>query len=118
MSELNQLRGILYLFEDTVPFLARQVARAARNYLDGLLPFFKALVHTAHSNYSWHTGHGGGVAYHKSPVGQAFHQFFGENTLRSDCRCRCRSWARSTTPAPWRSRARAARNFGADTPFS
>ncbi|MGH8486947.1 MAG: Orn/Lys/Arg decarboxylase N-terminal domain-containing protein, partial [Pseudomonas sp.] len=29
MSELNQLRGILYLFEDTVPFLARQVARAA-----------------------------------------------------------------------------------------
>jgi arginine/lysine/ornithine decarboxylase len=24
------------------------------------------------------------VAYHKSPVGQAFHQFFGENTLRSD----------------------------------
>ena len=54
MSELNQLRGILYLFEDTVPFLARQVARAAHNYLDGLLPpFFKALVqHTAQSNYS------------------------------------------------------------------
>lgn len=80
MSELNQLRGILYLFEDTVPFLARQVARAAHTYLDGLLPpFFKALVqHTAQSNYSWHTpGHGGGVAYHKSPVGQAFHQFFG-----------------------------------------
>ena len=40
MSELNQLRGILYLFEDTVPFLARQVARAAHNYLDGLLPPF------------------------------------------------------------------------------
>ncbi|MGB8971827.1 MAG: Orn/Lys/Arg decarboxylase N-terminal domain-containing protein, partial [Pseudomonas capeferrum] len=57
MSELNQLRGILYLFEDTVPFLARQVARAAHSYLDGLLPpFFKALVqHTAQSNYSWHT---------------------------------------------------------------
>ena len=46
----------------------------------------RALVeHTAQSNYSWHTpGHGGGVAYRKSPVGQAFHQFFGENTLRSD----------------------------------
>mgnify|MGYP006172068731 CR=1 FL=1 len=87
MSELNQLRGILYLFEDTVPFLARQVARAAHTYLDGLLPpFFKALVqHTAQSNYSWHTpGHGGGVAYRKSPVGQAFHQFFGENMLRAD----------------------------------
>ncbi|MEB0055021.1 Orn/Lys/Arg decarboxylase N-terminal domain-containing protein, partial [Pseudomonas sp. FG1] len=61
MSELNQLRGILYLFEDTVPFLAWQVARAARTYLDGLLPpLLKALVqHTADSNYSWHTpGHG------------------------------------------------------------
>src|SRR5690606_12013954 len=87
MADLNQLRGILYLFEDTVPFLARQVARATRTYLDALLPpFFKALVeHTAQSNFSWHTpGHGGGVAYRKSPVGQAFHQFFGENTLRSD----------------------------------
>ena len=57
MADLHQLRGILYLFEDTVPFLARQVARAARNYLAGLLPpFFRALVeHTAQSNYSWHT---------------------------------------------------------------
>ncbi|VFT07751.1 Orn/Arg/Lys decarboxylase [Pseudomonas aeruginosa] len=27
MADLHQLRGILYLFEDTVPFLARQVAR-------------------------------------------------------------------------------------------
>ena len=27
MADLNQLRGLLYLFEDTVPFLARQVAR-------------------------------------------------------------------------------------------
>jgi len=87
MADLNQLRGILYLYEDTVSFLARQVARAARGYLQELLPpFFRALVtHTAQSNYSWHTpGHGGGVALRKSPVGQAFHQFFGENTLRSD----------------------------------
>ena len=52
MADLNHLRGILYLSEDTVSFLARQVARAAHNYLDGLLPpFFKALVqHTAQSN--------------------------------------------------------------------
>lgn len=40
MADLNELRGILYLFEDTVPFLARQVARAARSYLEGLLPPF------------------------------------------------------------------------------
>ena len=119
MADLNQLRGILYLFEDTVPFLARQVARAARNYLDGLLPpFFKALVqHTADSNYSWHTpGHGGGVAYRKSPVGQAFHQFFGENTLRSDLSVsvpELGSLLDHTGPLA-AAEERAARNFGAD----
>jgi len=119
MVDLNQLRGILYLFEDTVPFLARQVARAARNYLDCLLPpFFKALVqHTAQSNYSWHTpGHGGGVAYRKSPVGQAFHQFFGENTLRSDLSVsvpELGSLLDHTGPLA-EAEARAARNFGAD----
>ncbi|MFN3578919.1 MAG: lysine decarboxylase, partial [Pseudomonas sp.] len=37
------------------------------------------------ASYSWHSpGHGGGVAFRKSPVGRAFHDFFGENTLRSD----------------------------------
>ncbi|HWV11083.1 MAG TPA: Orn/Lys/Arg decarboxylase N-terminal domain-containing protein [Pseudomonas sp.] len=119
MPDLNQLRGILYLFEDTVPFLARQVARAARNYLDGLLPpFFRALVqHTAQSNYSWHTpGHGGGVAYRKSPVGQAFHQFFGENTLRSDLSVsvpELGSLLDHTGPLA-EAEARSARNFGAD----
>ena len=35
--------------------------------------------------YSWHCpGHSGGVAFLKSPVGQMFHQFFGENMLRAD----------------------------------
>ena len=84
---LRGLRGVLYLFENTVDFLGKQVVRAARSYIKGLLPpFFQALVkHTTAAPYSWHTpGHGGGVAYRKSPVGQAFYQFFGENTLRSD----------------------------------
>ncbi|AYC32853.1 lysine decarboxylase [Pseudomonas cavernae] len=119
MNDLNQLRGLLYLFEDTVSFLARQVARAARSYLEGLLPpFFRALVeHTAQSNYSWHTpGHGGGVAYRKSPVGQAFHQFFGENTLRSDLSVsvpELGSLLDHTGPLA-EAEMRAARNFGAD----
>ena len=122
MHDLNHLRGILYLYEDTVAFLARQVARAARNYLDGLLPpFFKALVqHTAESNYSWHTpGHGGGVAYRKRPVGQAFHQFFGENTLRSDLSVsvpELGSLLDHTGPLA-AAEERAARNFGADHTF-
>jgi arginine decarboxylase len=47
---------------------------------------FKALMdYTLHASYSWHTpGHGGGVAFRKSPVGNLFYEFFGENTLRSD----------------------------------
>ena len=41
--------------------------------------------YTLHGAYSWHTpGHGGGTAFRKSPVGQLFYTFFGENTLRSD----------------------------------
>jgi len=122
MADLNQLRGILYLFEDTVSFLARQVARAARGYLQELLPpFFRALVtHTAQSNYSWHTpGHGGGVALRKSPVGQAFHQFFGENTLRSDLSVsvpELGSLLDHSGPLA-EAECRAARNFGADHTF-
>ncbi|UIP87852.1 Orn/Lys/Arg decarboxylase N-terminal domain-containing protein [Pseudomonas phenolilytica] len=122
MADLNELRGLLYLYEDTVPFLARQVARAARSYLEDLLPpFFRALVqHTHDSNYSWHTpGHGGGVAYRKSPVGQAFHQFFGENTLRSDLSVsvpELGSLLDHTGPLA-AAEARAARNFGADHTF-
>ncbi|SFU30951.1 arginine decarboxylase [Polaromonas sp. YR568] len=84
---VKHVRGYFYLFEDTKSFIARQVLRAAEAYMEQLLPpFFKALVkHTASSNYSWYTpGHAGGVAFTKSAVGRAFHQFFGENTLRSD----------------------------------
>ncbi|RRU14296.1 Orn/Lys/Arg decarboxylase N-terminal domain-containing protein [Stenotrophomonas sp. 278] len=84
---LKYVHGYIFLFEDTKSFIARQVMRAAEDYMHTLLPpFFKALIHhAAESNYSWHTpGHAGGVAFTKSPVGRAFHQFYGENTLRSD----------------------------------
>lgn len=84
---LKYVHGFIFLFEDTKNFIARQVMRAAEDYMQHLLPpFFKALLHhAAESNYSWHTpGHAGGVAFTKSPVGRAFHQFYGENTLRSD----------------------------------
>jgi arginine decarboxylase len=87
IQALRNLHSILYLYEDTVPFLARQIMRAAEDYLGALLPpFFKALTrHADRSAYSWHTpGHAGGVGFLKSPVGYALHQFFGENTLRSD----------------------------------
>ncbi|HYE38835.1 MAG TPA: aminotransferase class I/II-fold pyridoxal phosphate-dependent enzyme, partial [Ramlibacter sp.] len=63
------------------------IIREAKSYMDGLAPpFFRALVHYAQDgSYSWHCpGHSGGVAFLKSPIGQMFHQFFGENMLRAD----------------------------------
>lgn len=84
---LRELHGFIHMFEDTPEFIARYVVREARNYLDSLAPpFFRALTHyAADGSYSWHCpGHSGGVAFLKSPVGQMFHQFFGENLLRAD----------------------------------
>ncbi|HMX15375.1 MAG TPA: arginine/lysine/ornithine decarboxylase [Rhodocyclaceae bacterium] len=84
---LKELHGFIHMFEDTPEFIARYVVREARSYLDSLPPpFFRALTHyAADGSYSWHCpGHSGGVAFLKSPVGQMFHQFFGENMLRAD----------------------------------
>ena len=84
---LRELHGFIHMFEDTPEFIARNVVRDARAYMDSLPPpFFRALTHyAADGSYSWHCpGHSGGVAFLKSPVGQMFHQFFGENMLRAD----------------------------------
>ena len=84
---LRELHGFIHMFEDTPEFVARYIVREAKTYLDSLAPpFFRALVHYAQDgSYSWHCpGHSGGVAFLKSPVGQMFHQFFGENMLRAD----------------------------------
>jgi arginine decarboxylase len=84
---LRELHGFIHMHEDTPEFIARNIKREARDYLDSLPPpFFRALVHyAADGSYSWHCpGHSGGVAFLKSPVGQMFHQFFGENMLRAD----------------------------------
>ena len=84
---LKELHGFIHMFEDTPEFVARMIVREARTYLDTLAPpFFRALLHYAQDgSYSWHCpGHSGGVAFLKSPVGQMFHQFFGENMLRAD----------------------------------
>lgn len=84
---LRELHGFIHMFEDTPEFVARHIIREARSYLNSLAPpFFRALVDYAmDGSYSWHCpGHSGGVAFLKSPVGQMFHQFFGENMLRAD----------------------------------
>lgn len=84
---LRELHGFIHMFEDTPEFVARHIIREARKYLENLAPpFFQALMeYASDSSYSWHCpGHSGGVAFLKSPVGQMFHQFFGENLLRAD----------------------------------
>ena len=84
---LRELHGFIHMFEDTPEFVARHIIREVKSYLDSLAPpFFRALVDYAQDgSYSWHCpGHSGGVAFLKSPVGQMFHQFFGENMLRAD----------------------------------
>lgn len=119
---LKYVHGYIFLFEDTKSFIARQVMRAAEDYMHTLLPpFFKALIHhAAESNYSWHTpGHAGGVAFTKAPVGRAFHQFYGENTLRSDLSIsvpELGSLLDHSGPIK-EAENEAARNFGADHTF-
>jgi len=84
---LRELHGFIHMFEDTPEFVARHIIREAKSYLEGLQPpFFKELIDYAEDgSYSWHCpGHSGGVAFLKSPIGQMFHQFFGENMLRAD----------------------------------
>src|SRR5574343_860570 len=84
---LRELHGFIHMNEDTPEFVARYIVREARTYLESLPPpFCRALTHyAADGSYSWHCpGHSGGVAFLKSPVGQMFHQFFGENMLRAD----------------------------------
>ena len=84
---LRELHGFIHMFEDTPEFIGRYVVREAKAYLKSVPPpFFRALTHyAADGSYSWHCpGHSGGVAFLKSPVGQMFHQFFGENMLRAD----------------------------------
>src|SRR5580765_8323460 len=84
---LKHANAFMRLFEDSFEFMARAIARSAQLYLERLPPpMFKALMdYTMQASYSWHTpGHGGGIAFRKSPVGNMFYQFFGENTLRSD----------------------------------
>jgi arginine/lysine/ornithine decarboxylase len=84
---LRELHGFIHMFEDTPEFVARHIIREAKSYLEGVQPpFFKALLDYADDgSYSWHCpGHSGGVAFLKSPVGQMYHQFYGENMLRSD----------------------------------
>jgi arginine decarboxylase len=119
MDVVRQINGYVWKLEDTPSFVARRVEEARHEYLAPILPpFFEALVRfTNESRYSWHTpGHSGGTAFLRSAVGSAFHEFFGENTLRSDLSvsvAELGSLMEHTGPIG-DAEAQAARIFGAD----
>ncbi len=87
LEVLSNIAGYCWLTEDTSDFIAGRIDGALEEYADTLLPpFFRGLVeYTNEHKDTWHTpGHGGGVAFLKSPVGRVFYRFFGENAFRSD----------------------------------
>ncbi len=119
---MKQVHEYIHLFGDTPAFIANRVDFAVVRYHDQLLPpYFRELKkYTDQGAYSWDApGHMGGVAYLKHPVGMAFHQFFGENLLRSDLgisTAELGSWLDHLGP-PAESERNAARIFGADWTF-
>ncbi len=84
MAEADEF---IWPLQDTMEFISERVLAAMRRYRATLLPpMFSALVKFARTaEYSWHTpGHTGGTAFLRSPAGRVFHEYFGENMLRSD----------------------------------
>jgi lysine decarboxylase/arginine decarboxylase len=84
---LEPATDFLWITRETPAFIAGRIVTQVRKYLTSLLPpFFGALLnYTEQYKYTWHTpGHGGGVAFSKSPAGKIFYNFFGENAFRSD----------------------------------
>ncbi|GAA3829216.1 arginine/lysine/ornithine decarboxylase [Brevibacterium casei] len=119
---LAEIEGVINAYEDTPEFVAKVIHREATRYVERLAPpFFKALMDYSNDGaYSWHCpGHSGGTAFLKSPAGTVFHQFFGENMLRSDVCNAVEELGQlldHTGPVA-ESEARAAETFGADHLF-
>jgi len=78
---------LVWLMEDSAPFVGGRIEAAVKTYSGGLLgPMASALIEfdLVHE-YSWHTpGHTGGTAFQKSPAGRLFYDYFGEAMFRSD----------------------------------
>jgi arginine/lysine/ornithine decarboxylase len=84
---MEQADEFIWTLEDTAPFVAGRVVAAIDRYAEAMLPPMMATLmrFAGVYEYSWHTpGHTGGTAFLKSPVGRLFHDYFGENLLRSD----------------------------------
>lgn len=88
-TSINLLSNDVVFFAeyDPLDFVVGRIKKLVIDYFNTLLPpFFKALMnYTQAYKSSWHTpGHMGGTAFLKSPTGQVFYDFYGENLFRSD----------------------------------
>lgn len=87
ITVMEEIDEIVWMLEDTAPFIAGRVLAAVNRYLAAINPpMFRDLIkfNTVHE-YSWHTpGHTGGIAFLKTAVGRSFYEYFGENLFRSD----------------------------------
>jgi len=77
----------VWILEDTAAFIGGRASAAIERYIQGLLPPFAAALarYDRDREYSWAaSGHQGGVAFLRSPIGRAFFDYYGENLFRTD----------------------------------
>lgn len=87
ITEFTQLSDFYFLYVDSADFLAGRMMEYSKKYLEvAISPFLNKLMgYASEYKYAWHTpGHMGGCAFTKSPSGNMFYNFLGENVFRSD----------------------------------
>ena len=84
---IGEVDGFVYLGQQSPAFYAKQIVASVCDYGMSLLPpFFGGMMaYDAAANVSFACpGHQGGQFYRKSPAGQLFYKFFGEQIFRND----------------------------------
>ncbi|HEY6644082.1 ornithine decarboxylase [Povalibacter sp.] len=87
LGSLGEVDGYVYLGQQTPTFYAKQIIASLIGYGTSLLPpFFRGLMsYDTEANISFACpGHQGGQFYRKSPAGQLFYKYFGEQIFRND----------------------------------
>jgi len=87
VGDVGEVDGYIYLGQQSPSFFAKQVVASIISYGTTLLPpFFGGMMaYDAEANISFACpGHQGGEFYRKSPAGQLFFKYFGEQIFRND----------------------------------
>jgi arginine/lysine/ornithine decarboxylase len=87
LEGVGEVDGYVYLGQQSSAFYAKQIVASIVDYGMSLLPpFFGGMMaYDAEANVSFACpGHQGGQFYRKSPAGQLFFRYFGEQIFRND----------------------------------